>query len=188
VEEPVIAPLVALALAAGAPVPARVSPVPDAALVDQDGREVRVVTELLAGRTVLVNFVFTRCTTICPPMTAVFGRLQDELGAHYGRDVRLITISLDPETDTPERMAKFLKPFKPRAGWSFLSGDRERVRAVAKALGGWEDEKMSHAPVALVGNLDAGVWYRVDNFAKPKTLAAEALRVHREAAEKLARR
>jgi protein SCO1/2 len=170
--------LLALALAvAPGPAPVSVGPVPDETLVDQDGRPVRVVSELLRGRTVAVNFVFTTCTTICGPMAAVFGKLQDELGARYGKDIRLVSITLDPDTDTPQRLKSFAAKFKRREGWTLLTGSREKVRAVAKALGGWESEKMAHAPVVLLGNLDTGAWVRMDGFARPAALAQELERI-----------
>jgi protein SCO1/2 len=177
----------ALLAATPAPAPASVSRVPDERLVDQDGRPLRVVSDLLAGRTVAVSFVFTTCTTICPPMTAIFSRLQDELGPRLGKDVALLSITLDPDTDTPERLRKFARPYARRAGWSFLTGPREEVRAVARALGGWQDEKMVHQPVVLVGNHDAGVWTLVDGFARPRAMADEIARVQALAAAKASR-
>jgi protein SCO1/2 len=173
-----IAPLLAFALAAAPePAPVSIGPVPDVTLLDQDGRPVRVVSELLRGHTVAVNFVFTTCTTICRPMAAIFGRLQDELGGRYGKEIRLVSITLDPETDTPDRLKAFAGRFARREGWTLLTGTREQVRALARALGGWEPEKLAHAPVVLLGNLETGVWVRMDGFASPKALAAELRRI-----------
>jgi protein SCO1/2 len=177
----------ALLGAAPAPAPASVSSVPDRQLLDQDGRPVRAVSDLLAGRTVAVSFVFTTCTTICPPMTAIFSKLQDELGPRLGKEVALVSITLDPDTDTPERLRRFAKPYHRRDGWTFLTGAREDVRAVARALGGWQDEKMVHQPIVLVGNHDAGVWTLVDGFARPRAMADEIARVQALAAAKAAR-
>jgi len=78
--------------------------IPDVELLDQDGRKIHFYTDLVKGQTVVMNFIFTTCTTICPPLGASFARVQKELGDKAGRDVRFISISVDPATDTPERL------------------------------------------------------------------------------------
>src|SRR6185503_18939342 len=78
--------------------------IPDIELLDQDGRKIHFYTDLGKGHTVAINFIFTTCTTICPPLGATFARVQKELGDRMGRDVRLISITVDPATDTPERL------------------------------------------------------------------------------------
>src|SRR4026208_2489855 len=78
--------------------------IPDVAVVDQDGNKLHFYTDLIKGKTVAINFIFTNCTTICPPLAATFARLQKELGEKAGKDVHLISISVDPLTDTPERL------------------------------------------------------------------------------------
>ncbi|UQA63497.1 SCO family protein [Polyangium aurulentum] len=155
----------------------RVAPVeglriPDEALVDQDGNAVRL-RDLMAGRVVAVNFVFTTCTTVCSPMTAVFRRVQDGLGNSMEREVRLVSISLDPATDTPERLKRYADNFGRRAGWTFLTGERERVLRVLRALGGYAAVKEEHTPVTLIGRADEGRWRRVHGIAPPDRLLAE---------------
>ncbi|WP_437638397.1 SCO family protein [Sorangium sp. So ce854] len=146
--------------------------VPDEVLVDQDGAQVHL-RELAKGRVLVVNFIFTTCTTICSPMTAIFGRLQDELGDAMERDVRLVSISLDPATDTPERLKRYAEKFGRRPGWVFLTGSRERVGRVLGALGGRAPIKEQHAPVTLIGREAEGRWTRVDGIAPPARLAEE---------------
>ena len=145
--------------------------VPDETLVDQDGRRV-AIPELFEGRTVVVSFAFTTCTTICSPMTAVLGRLQDELGERLGSEVRLVTVSLDPRTDTPERLRAYAAKLGRREGWSFLTGPSDVVRRVLEPLGGWTATKEAHAPVVLVGNAAAGRWTRVHGLAGTAALRA----------------
>lgn len=145
--------------------------VPDEALVDQDGREVRLV-DLFAVRAVAVNFVFTTCTTICSPMTAIFAKLARDLGPSLDRDVRLVSISLDPATDTPDKLRAYADRFDRRAGWTFLTGPPERVARVQKALGGAVSAKERHAPITMIGNLEQGRWRRVDGLAPAARLAA----------------
>src|SRR5512132_1328534 len=109
--------------------------VPDEELIDQDGHPVRI-RELFADRVVAVNFVFTTCTTICSPMSSIFGRLQGALGPALERKVRLVSISLDPATDTPEKLREYADRFDRRAGWTFLTGPPDRVARVLRGLGG----------------------------------------------------
>jgi protein SCO1/2 len=146
--------------------------VPDEELVDQDGVPVRLPA-LMKDRIVAVNFVFTTCTTICSPMTAIFGRLQRELGDALERDVRLVTISLDPATDTPERLRRYADKFDRRPGWTFLTGPTDRVGRVLDALRGETGAKEGHSPVTLLGSAAAGRWARVYGLAP-------AERLHRE--------
>lgn len=145
--------------------------VPDETLVDQDGNRVKVA-DLFADRTVVVSFAFTTCTTICSPMTAVLGRLQDALKDRLVEEVRLVTISLDPRTDTPERLAEYGAKFDRRSGWSFLTGPSDVVGRVLKKLGGYTAVKEQHAPVVLVGNAGAGKWVRVHGLSNSAALLA----------------
>ncbi|WP_163867122.1 SCO family protein [Myxococcus eversor] len=144
--------------------------VPDVELVDQTGRAVKLWTDLVQGRTVAINFIFTRCKTICSPMTATVARVQKELGPQS--NVRFISITLDVANDTPERMAKFAEPFKPGPGWSFLTGEPAKVKQALVALGGYVPDKEAHRPTVLVGNAVAGTWTRVDGLGSPSALLA----------------
>jgi protein SCO1 len=173
--------LLAAALAASpAPARARVAAsIPDVPLVDQDGRPVRLVTDLLRDHTVVVSFVFTTCTTICSPMTAILSRAQDEVGGALGKEILFVTITLDPVTDTPERLRAYADRFHRRAGWSFLTGPPERVKAALQALGGWVPDRSAHPPIAIVGKAAAGAWFQIDGFSRPRKIAEEARRVSR---------
>ncbi|HEV7375880.1 MAG TPA: SCO family protein, partial [Pyrinomonadaceae bacterium] len=86
--------------------------IPDATVYNQNGRRLNFYTDLVKGKTVAINFIFTTCTTICPPLTATFRRVQQELGERVGSDIALISISVDPVTDTPERLQDFAAKFK----------------------------------------------------------------------------
>ena len=152
--------------------PARKLEIPDEVLFTQDGKQVRLYSDLMRGKVVAVNFVFTTCSTICSPMTAIFSRLQKELGAR-GREVVLISISLDPKTDTPERLKQYADRFERREGWTFVTGPADRVTRVLKALGGYVAVKESHTPVVLLGNEATGEWTRAYGLTPPKQLAAQ---------------
>jgi protein SCO1/2 len=134
--------------------------VPDAKVYDQNGRELRFYTDLVKGKTVAVNFVFTTCTTVCPPLSAIFRKVQQELGEKVGKDVELISVSVDPTTDTPERLKGFAEKFKAGPGWTFVTGSRAEINRLLVALGAYTGDKVNHTPMILIGNEAAGRWTR----------------------------
>jgi cytochrome oxidase Cu insertion factor (SCO1/SenC/PrrC family) len=144
--------------------------IPDVELLDQDGRSVRFYTDLVKGKTVAVNFVFTTCTTICPPLGATFARLQKELGARAGRDVRLVSISVDPATDTPERLKAWGAKFHAGEGWTLVTGRKPLVDELLRALGASVASPADHTPTVLIGNEATGQWTRAYGLAGPAVL------------------
>src|SRR3954471_22880311 len=143
--------------------------VPDVRLVDQDGRPVRFYTDLVKDRVVAMNFVFTTCTTICPPMGANFAKLQKLLA---GRDVRLISVSIDPANDTPERLQAWSRKFGRGPGWTLVTGDREEVDRLLKALGVYTAAISDHSPLVLLGDDVRHRWTRAYGLAPPNQLAS----------------
>jgi protein SCO1 len=144
--------------------------IPDVELLDQDGRKVRFYTDLVKGRVVAINFIFTTCTTICPPLGATFARVQRELGERAGRDVHLISISVDPATDTPERMKTWGAKFHAAEGWTFVTGAKPQVDELLRALGAATASPADHSPVILVGNDATGQWTRSYGLARTTVL------------------
>ena len=141
--------------------------IPDVELLDQDGRKVRFYSDLVKGKTVAINFIFTTCTTICPPLGATFARVQKELGERAGRDVRLISVSVDPATDTPERLKAWGEKFKAGPGWTFVTGAKPQVDELLRALGRDVQPAQDHSPTVLVGNDAKGQWTRAYGLAAP---------------------
>lgn len=160
---------------APAPPPAADTPekpdIPDVSLFDQDGRPVRFHTDLVKGKVVAMNFVFTTCTTVCPPMGATFGKLRRLLGEKAGRDVHLISVSVDPRTDTPERLKAWAGKFGAGPGWTLVTGDAGQVGTLLKALGVYTASPAEHTPIVLVGNDARGEWTRAYGLAPPEQLA-----------------
>jgi protein SCO1/2 len=144
----------------------------DVAVVDQDGKSLNFYADLVKGRTVAVNFIFTTCTTICPPLGATFARVQKELGDRVGRDIFLVSISVDPVTDTPERLKAWGAKFKAGPGWTFVTGDKAQVERLLRALSADAASREDHTPMILVGNDRAGHWTRAYGLARPSKLAA----------------
>jgi protein SCO1/2 len=135
--------------------------VPDVTLRDQDGKQVRVA-ELVRDRVVVMNFVFTSCTTVCSPMGANFGALQ----GHVDPDVRLVSVSIDPGMDTPARLKRWSAQFHAGTSWTLLTGEPAEVTALLKALGVYSANRFSHAPILLVGD-GTGRWVRANGLIAP---------------------
>jgi protein SCO1/2 len=144
--------------------------IPDVELVDQEGRPVHLYSDLIHGKRVAMNFVFTTCTTICPPMGANFERLQSLLGERAGADVRLISVSIDPLTDTPQRLKAWGAKFHAGPGWSLLTGRKEEVDRLLRALGAYTADRADHSPITLLGDDAAGRWTRAYGLASPAKL------------------
>lgn len=143
---------------------------PDTIVYDQHGRRLSFYNDLVKGKTVAINFLFTTCTTICPPLAATFRKVQQELGERVGRDVSLISISVDPATDVPERLKKFAAKFNAGPGWTFLTGSPPEMDRLLKALGAAVADKNDHTPMVLVGNEAAGFWTRTYGLAAPAAI------------------
>jgi cytochrome oxidase Cu insertion factor (SCO1/SenC/PrrC family) len=144
--------------------------IPDIELLDQNGRKIHFYTDLVKGHTVAINFIFTTCTTICPPLGATFARVQKELGDKVGRDVRFISISVDPATDTPERLKAWGAKFHAGDGWTFVTGNKPQVDELLRALGASSARREDHSPTVLIGNDASGNWTRTYGLAKASQL------------------
>lgn len=140
--------------------------IPDVPVLDQDGNKLHFYTDLIKGKTVAINFIFTNCTTICPPLAATFARLQKEMGDRVGKDVHLISISVDPVTDTPERLKAWGARFKAGPGWTFVTADKQEMDKLLNALGAAVSKREDHTPALIIGNDSKGVWTRTYGLAK----------------------
>ncbi|HUP60942.1 MAG TPA: SCO family protein [Thermoanaerobaculia bacterium] len=147
----------------------------DMPVVTQDGASVHFYRDLVQGRVVAMNFVFTSCTTVCPTMGATFARVQKLLGSR--KDVSLISVSVDPANDTPERLAAWSRRLGGGPGWTLVTGRDPDITEVLKSLGVFTADPASHTPVVLVGNEATGTWERVDGLAAPKAIVAAIDRV-----------
>jgi protein SCO1/2 len=156
--------------------------IPDTALLDQDGREVHFYTDLVKDRVVAINFIFTTCTTICPPMGANFGKLQKMMGDRAGRDFQMISVSVDPAVDTPPRLKAWAAKFGRRNGWTLVTGSKPEVDKLLKALKVFTPDKNDHSPIVLVGDERRGEWTRAYGLA-PAAKLAEAIDRLLEAAD-----
>ena len=149
---------------------------PEVTLRDQAGRPVPVSQLQGASEPLAVNFIFTTCTTICPVMTATFAQMRRELGPEADR-IRLVSITVDPEHDTPAVLAEYAKRFGAPSGWSFLTGSPGDVERVLRALDAWWGSKASHRPVTLLRRRGADGWVRLEGLGSGAALADQALTV-----------
>jgi protein SCO1 len=156
--------------------------IPDLELVDQDGKTVHLYSDLVRGRVAAVSFIFTTCTSICPLIGANLGRLQTELGQSLGEDIALISVSVDPATDTPQRMKAWGAQFGAKSGWSLLTGDKETVDQLLKVFGLFTPDIQNHSPFLLLVNDRTGDWTGVNAIETPPPKVAEILRKMAETA------
>ena len=145
------------------------SRIPDVRVYDQNGKQINFYSDLVKGKTVAINFIFTTCTTICPPLTATFRRVQQDMKANR-LEAQLISVSVDPTTDTPERLRDFAAKFKAGPGWAFVTGDKSEIDSLLKALGVAVANKNDHTPMILIGNDVANYWTRAYGLSSPTSL------------------
>ena len=141
--------------------------VPDVQVRDQTGKLVRFHSDLIKGRKVAINFIFTSCTTVCSPMTATFRAVQQELKARKRDDVHLISVSVDPLTDTPETLTAFGKKFGAEAGWTFVTGSRKSIDEILKAFAIGAGDPDDHAPLVYLSDESGRTWTRSSGLAAP---------------------
>ena len=139
-------------------------------LINQDGKTMRLYRDLLQGKVVVIDTLYTECTGVCPVMTKTFQKIQEHLADRLGKDVHLISISVDPETDTPEKLKKYAQQFDARPGWYFLTGPKENVDFALKKLGGYVEDRDAHNTLILIGNEPTGLWKKALGLAPARDI------------------
>lgn len=143
--------------------------VPDIWLVRDDGQKVLLARELDDGRPLVLNFIYTTCPGICPLMSQVFSQFQSLLGAEREK-VHMVSISIDPEQDTPARLREYAKRFSAGSQWRHYTGTVSASIAAQKAFNAYNGDKMSHDPLTLMRAAPGKAWVRIDGFATPDDL------------------
>ncbi len=144
----------------------------DLELVTQEGKRVRFKSDVVADKLVAMTFIFTTCTTICPIYNAIFSQLQPLLGERLGKDVVMVTLTLDPTRDVVGRMKRTAQKFGAQPGWLYLTGEKPNVDQVLKGLGAYFPNFEEHPPMALVGDGKTGTWKRFNGFPSPEQVLA----------------
>lgn len=142
----------------------------DVELINQDGQKVRFYSDVLKNKVVVINSFFTTCTSVCPPMNRNFEKVQDALGDRLGKEAFLVSISVDPETDTPPRLKEYSRRFHAREGWIFLTGKKENVDWALYKLGQYVETKDDHSTIIIIGNEPKGLWKKAFGLANPDEL------------------
>jgi len=145
---------------------------PDVHLIDMTGALVPLTDVLNYQGPLLLQFIFTTCPTVCPALSGLFSATLDRLESHAGR-LRLISISIDPEHDTPERLRAYAQKLKAKPQWHFFTGHREDIAAVQKAFDAYQNNKMQHEPLTYLRASPATPWVRLDGFMSAGDLLAE---------------
>ena len=145
---------------------------PDVTLTDQNGDKVSAAALLNGEDPMMVNFIFTSCNTICPVLSAIFAQAQKRYGNELD-GVKLISISIDPEYDTPARLQDYARRFHAQEGWTFLTGDLEAVMDVLDSFDAYFGDKMNHIPLTLIRKPGASTWLRLEGFPDASDLVEE---------------
>jgi protein SCO1 len=150
---------------------------PDVDVKDQDGKSLKFYADLVRGRTVFINFIFTGCTTVCPPQTAILRSVRQRLdkGSSAAKNVLLISISVDPLNDTPLQLSRFAKQFELSPslnnGWVFVTGNRTDMARLLSAFGTTIADPNEHSSLAWVGNDTQQRWTRTSGLNSASQVA-----------------
>jgi len=146
----------------------------DLEVIDQNGRKLRFYSDVLKGRVVLINFIFTNCPDACPMVTHKLMQVRNLMVPAIKDDVWFISVSVDPERDTPEAMKEFAqKQGVDESRWLFLTGDKKNLEFIVKRLGQYTQEVEAHSTLMLAGNDRTRHWTRVMPMVPPEGVAQQ---------------
>lgn len=146
--------------------------IPDVTVVREDGKKVSFLKELDDGRPVMVNFIYASCSAICPVLSHVFAKVQTKLGDE-AKKVHMVSVSIDPENDTPAKLREYARKFKAGPQWTHYTGTLEASIAIQKAFDAYRGDKMNHTPLTLIRGAPGKPWVRLDGFASPDVVLKE---------------
>jgi protein SCO1/2 len=154
---------------------------PNVPFLTQDGTRMLFYDDLIKGRVVLINFFFTSCKTVCPRTTENLLQVEDLLGDRLGRDIRMISITVDPNKDTPEVLKEYSRRHGTKAGWYFLTGTRKDIDRVRLHLGvnRYNNDKTDHTGMLVYGNEATRQWAATPAMADPEVIVESVVRLVR---------
>lgn len=138
----------------------------DVMLVNQSGEKLRFYTDLIKGRVIIINVFFSSCHGSCPVMMGTFQKIQDWLGDRLGKDVYLISMSVDPQMDTPEKLKEYAAQLKARPGWHFVTGEKKNLEMALRKIGQYVQVREDHSNIFIIGNETTGLWKKAFGLAK----------------------
>ena len=157
--------------------------IPDVELVTDNNKRVRFYHDLVKGKVVMINFIFTSCGGVCPLTTVNLAEVQNGFGDHLGRDIFMYSITLDPDTDTPAVLKRYAASFGVKPGWSFLTGHFDAIELLRYRLGIYDPDplvdadKTQHGGLVIYGNEASGKWSAIPSMLKPSEINRAVLRV-----------
>ena len=137
----------------------------DTPLINQNGEKMRFYSDLLQGKVVIINSFFATCQGVCLPLNRNLEKVQKALGDRLGKDVYIISISVDPLVDTPPRLKEYAKKLNARPGWFFLTGEKQNVDVVLHKVGHFVADKQDHLNIFIIGNERTGLWKKAFGLA-----------------------
>jgi protein SCO1/2 len=137
----------------------------DVLLVNQNNQQLRLYSDLLQGKVVVISSFMATCTSACPPKNRNLEKIQAAAGTRLGKDVLILSISVDPVTDTPERLKEYAKIYHAKPGWHFLSGKKENVDWALYKIGQYVPDKENHVNIIVMGNEPTGLWKKAFGLA-----------------------
>ena len=143
----------------------------DLPVITHDGRKLRFYSDMLKDKVVLINLFFGKCENSCPMVHTKLSKLQTILKDYMGKSIFFVSITIDPEPDTPEALNKYAKNFNPLEGWSFVTGKPENIRTITRRLGQTNSEIKGHAPFLMVGDVKRARWKKIMPNITNKDLA-----------------
>ncbi|HLR06913.1 MAG TPA: SCO family protein [Pyrinomonadaceae bacterium] len=142
----------------------------DVVLLNQNGERMRFYSDLLQNKVVIIDSFFATCQGSCLPMNRNLEKLQEALGDHVGKDVFIISISVDPGVDTPASLKEYAKKLHAKPGWYFLTGDKQNVDFALNKLGQYVNDKQDHLNIFIIGNERTGLWKKAFGLARSDEL------------------
>ena len=142
----------------------------DVELINQNGEKMKFYSDLIQGKVVIINSFFATCQGSCLPLNQNLAKVQEALGDRLGKDVYILSISVDPTVDTPPNLKQYAKKLQARPGWFFLTGSKENVDFALKKIGQYVDDKQDHLNIFIIGNERTGLWKKAFGLAKSEEL------------------
>jgi protein SCO1/2 len=154
---------------------------PNVSLLTQDNVPVRFYDDMLQGKVVLIQLMLTNCEKLCPVTTPRLARVQRELKNKVGNKVNIISLTIDPERDTPAAMKRYAQEFNTKKGWYFLTGKKADIDLIRRKLGLYDaadsEDRFKHMNVLTIGNESTGQWLALPALTNTAEITRTVLRL-----------
>ena len=156
---------------------------PNTLVQTHDGRKLRFYDDVLRGKIVVLNMMYAVCTGICPGNTANLRQVQRALGSRLGKDIFMVSMTLQPQFDTPQALQAYVKHYDIEPGWVFLTGEPNEMNVIRRKLGFFNDDPKidgdlaNHTGMVRVGNERLDRWFMMPALSRPKQMARAILQV-----------